>query len=253
MRPALAFAAALAAVAVLAAAALAAGTLSVSAPASVQESDPIPAAVSGTTDEPGLTFVAYVQPAVCPATLAAAQQQAGAVSQGRRAVHDGSATGPYSFNASLAASDAQGNALIGQLNICSYLYRTEADFSRTTVAADADRVEVTERPPAEFKLTVPARPRMSDGRIAIFVVCPDVCDVRVVYKGLARGRRTKNQNFGGSDAQRTVKLPLDRKTRRAVRRQRREGVTRGVKVEVDAVARQETGDRREVERTVRVR
>ena len=253
MRPVLALSAALAAVAILAPPASAAGTLSLTAPATVQERDPIPVNVSGTTDEPGLAFVAYVQAAACPATLAAAQQQAGAVSQGRRAVHDGSATGPYSFSAALETFDAQGAALTGAVNVCSYLYRTEADYSRTTVAADADQVQVTERPPAEFALTVPAKPRMSKGRIRIFAVCPEGCDVRVVYKGLARGRRMVNQNFGPSEKTRTVVLGLDRKTRVAVRRLRRLGSTRGVKVALRAVAKTEAGERREVERTVRVR
>ena len=243
MRPLVAIAAPLAALAA-ASAAFAANTLSVTAPRLAEERGDMVVTASGNADEPGLQYAAYVQKEPCAANFAEQDAQPGAARQGQMTI---AAPGAFELQRSLSTTPNDVH-LTGPVNVCSFLFRSD----RSTVAADVDVVRlvppgtIDAPPPA---VSVPRKTRMTaKGVIKASTTCPQGCQLSARWKGRGAAR-TLARTLEGRDNVVTVRMRLNRRTRKAVRRAAR----KGFKVLVNVTASAPSGDVTTVERRVRVR
>jgi hypothetical protein len=238
------------ALAVAVAVALAASTMSMTAPATAPKGEIFDVQVSGSTDEFGLRWKAFVQTAGCQPTVVAAEAQPGAIGQNDHTVQGGGVTGPYSFT-SLMSTTPGGQQLSGTVNVCAYLFRDKVG-DRSTLATSVRSVRLTTSgpPPPTTSISVPPVASMSRaGTIRIFATCPRSCLVTVTYKGLGPAR-TVSKHLGRSRAQVGVNLLLDRATQKFVKLARRK--RKSIAVSVTATAKPPTGAARTVSRTVHV-
>jgi hypothetical protein len=228
----------------VAGAAFAANTLSVTAPRLAEERGDMVVAASGNADEPGLEYAAYVQKEACAATFEEQDAQPGAARQGQMTV---AVPGAFEFQRSLTTTP-NGVRLTGPVNVCSFLFRGD----RTTVAADVDVVNLVppgtvEAPPPT--VSVPRKTRMTaKGVIKASVTCPQGCELSARWKGRGAARAL-TRSLEGRDGEVTVRMRLNRRTRKAVRRAAR----KGFKVLVNVTASAPSGDVTTVERRVRIR
>lgn len=240
------------ALAVFVDAAIAASTMTMTAPATATEGGHFSVHVSGTTEEFGLRWKAFVQKGPCQQTVVGQESQPGAVGQNDHAVQGGGIMGPYVFD-SLVFTAVGGVKLTGVVTVCSYLFR-DTGTDRSTLAMSTRNVTLLPpgtKPPA-LGVGVPSAARMSAaGAIRITATCPKSCNVTVTYRGPRGAVKTVKKHLRASNAAIGIGLPLDKTTKKLVMLARKKH--KGVPVSVKATAKPPTGRAKTVSRIVSVK
>src|SRR2546423_106075 len=210
-----------------------ASSLSVTAPASVQENNVIPVHVTGTADEFELAWTAFVQNEACPATLVEAQNQPDSVKQNKTQLQKG----PFDFNSMLSPTGGREppfRTLHGTVNVCSYLYH-EFTSDQSTVATAVNSVTlIAPQAASPFKYF---GHMSSTGTIRVTVPCPHGCRLKVDYTSAVSGKKlTATKHLPARKAPGSIELKLDAKTVSLVKKIRKKHKGGPVKVTVHATA-----------------